>query len=108
MAPPWRDLLVIYRRLEARGQVRGGRFVSGFAGEQYALPEAVDALRTVRRNPPDGQVIRISAADPLNLAGIITPGPKVRPHPETFLYYRDGLAVDEHHWYTAEHVLELD
>ncbi|MGH9340753.1 MAG: DEAD/DEAH box helicase [Acidobacteriota bacterium] len=92
--PPWRDLLMIYRRLEARGEVRGGRFVSGFTGEQFALPEAVEALRTVRRMPPSEELVRISAADPLNLQGILTPGARIRPHPETVLQYRDGVPID--------------
>lgn len=93
LAPPWRDLLMVYRRLEAQGRVRGGRFVAGLAGEQFALPEALEALRTVRRGKPEGEVIRVSAADPLNLVGIILPGARVRPHPETFLYYRDGVPM---------------
>jgi len=74
---PWRELLKALRRLEARGNIRGGRFVSGFVGEQYALPEAVDALRRVRREERAGEVVRVNAADPLNLAGIITPGARV-------------------------------
>src|SRR5439155_17846158 len=75
---PWRDLLVALRRLEARGEVRGGRFVSGYVGEQFATPEAVDLLRAVRRSaaPPDEIV---SAADPLNLAGILLPGGRIHP-----------------------------
>jgi ATP-dependent Lhr-like helicase len=77
LAPPWRELLVALRRLEARGEIRGGRFVAGFAGEQYALPEAVQLLRAVRRDPNSGAQIRISTADPLNLAGIILPGPRL-------------------------------
>ncbi len=76
-APPWRELLGIYRRLEARGEIRGGRFVQGFAGEQFALPQAVEALRAVRRSPREGERIEISAADPLNLAGILTPGERI-------------------------------
>ena len=99
---PWRDLLKIYRPLEARGLVRGGRFVSGFVGEQFALPEALDALRAVRRSQPTGEVIRISAADPLNLIGIITPGSRLRPHPTRFAYYRDGVPVDEEHFLIAK------
>ena len=95
LSVPWRDLLRVYRRLEARGEIRGGRFVSGFVGEQFTLPEAVDALRTVRRREPTGETVRISAADPLNLKGIVTPGQRVRPHPKTLLYYRDGVPVDE-------------
>ena len=99
---PWRDLLKIYRPLEARGLVRGGRFVSGFVCEQFALPEALDALRAVRRSQPTGEVIRISAADPLNLIGIITPGSRLRPHPTRFAYYRDGVPVDEEHFLIAK------
>ncbi len=91
LAPAWRDLLMIYRRLEARGEIRGGRFVGGFVGEQFALPGAVDSLRTVRRTPRDGTVVRVSAADPLNLVGIVTPGARVRPHPENFMDFRDGV-----------------
>ncbi len=64
-------------------------------GEQFALPEAVDTLRTLRRNQPVREDLRISAADPLNLTGIITPGPRIRPLPKNFLYYRDGVPVDE-------------
>jgi ATP-dependent Lhr-like helicase len=78
LAPAWRDLLQALRRMEARGEIRGGRFVSGFTGEQFAKPEAVDLLRAVRRNAEDSP-LRISAADPLNLAGIITPGSRVSP-----------------------------
>ena len=97
-APAWRDLVRVFRRLEAQGRIRAGRFVSGFAGEQFAAPEAVDALRAVRRTSLRGEVIRISAADPLNLVGIVTPGDRVRPHPRTFLYYKDGLEVDAGHF----------
>src|SRR5581483_12166993 len=74
LLPPWRDLLGVYRRLEARGEIRGGRFVATFAGEQYALPEAVGSLRDLRRKPEDGVLVAVSGADPLNLAGILTPG----------------------------------
>lgn len=78
LAPPWRDTLVTLRRMEARGEIRGGRFVSGFLGEQYARPEAVDHLRSIRRNGSDSS-LRIAASDPLNLAGIIIPGPRISP-----------------------------
>lgn len=98
----WRDLLKIYRTMEAQGLVRGGRFVSGFVGEQFALPEALDALRAIRRNPPTGEVLRISAADPLNLIGIITPGSRLRPHPTRFAYYRDGVPVEEEDFLIAK------
>jgi ATP-dependent Lhr-like helicase len=77
LAPPWRDLLLVFRRLEARGEVRGGRFVAGFLGEQFARQDAVDALRAARRMDGAGRGLRIAAADPLNIAGIITPGPRV-------------------------------
>ncbi len=79
LAPAWRDLLVVLRRLEARGEVRGGRFVASLLGEQYALPEAVDLLRAVRRDPGDSRPVPVSAADPLNLRGIVLPGPRVSP-----------------------------
>ena len=78
LAPAWRDLLVVFRRMEARGEIRGGRFVSGFLGEQFALPEAVDRLRAVRRQSSDIS-ISVAAADPLNLAGIVLPGARVNP-----------------------------
>ncbi|HTW98992.1 MAG TPA: hypothetical protein VMD59_09455, partial [Acidimicrobiales bacterium] len=74
---PWRDVLFALRRLEARGVVRGGRFVSSLSGEQYALPEALDALRRIAASPLDGEVVRLSAADPLNLTGIVLPGPRL-------------------------------
>ena len=74
--PPWRDLVRVYRRLEARGEIRGGRFVAGFSGEQYALPEAVSALRAAKRREP-GAPLTVAAADPLNLVGILTPDERV-------------------------------
>ena len=79
ITPPWRDLLVTFRRMEAQGEIRGGRFVSGFVGEQFARPEAVELLREVRRDQNVGVAPRVSAADPLNLAGIITPGSRISP-----------------------------
>ena len=91
--PPWRDLLRIYRRLEARGEIRGGRFVAGFAGEQYALPEAIGLLREVRRKPPAGEFVSLSGADPLNLVGILTPGPRLAALTGNRVLYRDGLPV---------------
>ncbi|MEJ2077807.1 MAG: DEAD/DEAH box helicase [Acidobacteriota bacterium] len=91
IVPSWWDLVRIYRRREARGEIRGGRFVAGFAGEQYALPEAVDALRRVRRREAEDESITISAADPLNLIGIVLPGEKVRSRPETLLTFKNGL-----------------
>src|SRR5579871_5981223 len=90
---PWWQLLGVYRRLEARGEIRGGRFVGGFVGEQYALPEAVEALRAVRRAPEDSAPIFLSAADPLNLVGILTTGPKVPSSLGLRVAYRNGLPV---------------
>jgi len=78
LAPPWRELLVQLRRMEAKGEIRGGRFVSGFPGEQFARPEAVDLFRALRRKAEDHPLL-IAAADPLNLAGIIVPGPRISP-----------------------------
>ncbi len=91
----WRDLLVVYRRLELQGEVRGGRFVTGFTGEQFALPEAVEALRALRKSgsPNTGIEIRVSACDPLNLAGIVLPGPRIPAVPTNFLVFKDGLVV---------------
>ncbi|HUH83944.1 MAG TPA: helicase-related protein, partial [Stellaceae bacterium] len=91
--PPWRDLLRVYRRLEARGDVRGGRFVAGFAGEQYALPEAIGLLREARRKPLAGDWVSVSGADPLNLVGVLTPGPKLAALTGNRLLYRDGLPI---------------
>jgi ATP-dependent Lhr-like helicase len=91
--PPWRDLLRAYRRLEARGDIRGGRFVAGFSGEQFALPEAVTNLREARRAPRSGELIAVSGADPLNLVGIITPGPKVAALAGNRVLYRDGVPI---------------
>ena len=75
--PKWRELLIAFRRLEDRAEVRGGRFVSGFLGEQFALPEAVESLRAMRNFPASGDTVRVSAADPLNLVGFIVPGERV-------------------------------
>jgi ATP-dependent Lhr-like helicase len=91
--PPWRDLLGVFRRMEARGEIRGGRFVSGFAGEQYALPEAVGLLRDMRRKPETGILVSVSGTDPLNLAGVLTPGAKLPALTNNRLLYRDGLPV---------------
>jgi ATP-dependent Lhr-like helicase len=92
-ALPWRELARVYRQLEARGEIRGGRFVSGMSGEQFALPEAVERLREIRRTPPDGKLLSISAADPLNLTGVITAGPRVRASTTNKVVYRDGLPM---------------
>ena len=90
---PWRDILRVYRRLEARGEIRGGRFVGGFSGEQYALPEAVGLLRSVRREEPRGELVAVSGADPLNLVGIVTPGDVVAGVATNRILYRDGIPV---------------
>lgn len=90
LAVPWRELLWALRRLEARGLVRGGRFITGFAGEQYALPEAVEELRRVRRSERNGEIVRLSAADPLNLRGIVLPGTRVPALRTNRVTYRDG------------------
>jgi ATP-dependent Lhr-like helicase len=82
--------------MELRGEVRGGRFVSGFTGEQFALPEAVESLRALRRTGAErkaGQDVKISAADPLNLVGVILPGPRVPATSNNFVVFRDGLPV---------------
>ena len=106
--PSWRELLRTFHRLEARGEIRGGRFVSGLAGEQFALPEAIALLREVRRRPHDGSLIAVCGVDPLNLAGTLLPGPKVPALASNRLVYRDGLpaaaeiAGQPHFW------LELD
>ncbi len=92
----WRDLLVQYRRMEMAGEARGGRFVSGFTGEQFALPEAVESLRAMRNkgiSPGTGHEVKLSATDPLNLAGVILPGPRIPSVPTNFLVFRDGALV---------------
>ena len=91
-ALPWRDLLVQYRRLELRGEIRGGRFVAGFTGEQFALPEAIDALRSARRNPMAHEV-RVSAADPLNLVGIVTPGQRAPAITGNYVMFQGGVPI---------------
>ncbi|MBS7661692.1 DEAD/DEAH box helicase [Pseudomonas lalucatii] len=91
--PAWRELLRIYQRLEARGEIRGGRFVSGVVGEQFALPEAVALLREVRKRPADGALLSLSACDPLNLLGTLLPGDKVPALAGNRLLYRDGVPV---------------
>ncbi len=89
----WRDLVRVFRRLEARGEIRGGRFVSGFIGEQFALSEAVELLRKTKNAEPDGRFISLSACDPLNLAGIISPGHRVPSVVRNRLVVRDGLPI---------------
>ncbi|MCL6699891.1 DEAD/DEAH box helicase [Pseudomonas sp. T1.Ur] len=91
--PSWRELLRTFHRLEARGEIRGGRFVSGLAGEQFALPEAIPLLREARRRPTDGSLVAVCGVDPLNLAGTLLPGTKVPALASNRLVYRDGLPV---------------
>jgi ATP-dependent Lhr-like helicase len=91
--PSWRELLPVYHRLEARGEIRGGRFVAGFSGEQFALPEAIPLLRDVRRRAHDGGLVCISGVDPLNLCGTLLPGDKVPALAGNRILFRDGLPV---------------
>ena len=103
LAPPWRSLLVVLRQWEARGEVRGGRFVAGFSGEQFARPEAVELLRDLRRNllgnplakPGQGEEIEIALADPLNLTGVSLPGPRTSALAQGVLRLRDGVQQEE-------------
>ena len=90
---PWWQLVRALRRMEARGDVRGGRFVAGVSGEQFALPEAVGQLRRIRRSAPSGKPVAVSAADPLNLTGVLTPGPRIAKSPRSRIVYRDGVPV---------------
>ncbi|HSB08773.1 MAG TPA: ATP-dependent DNA helicase, partial [Blastocatellia bacterium] len=90
---PWRSLLKIYHRLEQRGEIRGGRFVSGLSGEQFALPDAVGMLRAMRRAPSENSMVSVSAADPLNLVGIITPDERVQAFAANRVLYRDGIPI---------------
>ena len=92
-AAPWRELSRVYRRLEARGEIRGGRFVHGMSGEQFALPEAIERMREIRRESLDGKLLVLSAADPLNLTGILDSGERIRATPGTRIAYRDGVPV---------------
>jgi ATP-dependent Lhr-like helicase len=92
--PKWRELQIGFRRLEDRGEIRGGRFVDGFLGEQFALPTAVESLRANRKTPPSGETIVISAADPLNLIGIIVPGERVPAISGRTVSFRDGVGLE--------------
>ena len=91
--PSWRELLPVYHKLEARGEIRGGRFVAGFSGEQFALPEAIPLLREVRRRPLDGTLVCLSGVDPLNLCGTLLPGDKVPALAGNRVLFRDGVPV---------------
>ena len=92
-AATWRELARVYRRLEARGEIRSGRFVTGMSGEQFALPDAVARLREGRRMQPDGGLLTLSAADPLNLTGIVTSGERIRTAGRNRILYRDGAPI---------------
>ncbi len=91
--PSWRDLLYVFRRLEAKGELRGGRFVQGFSGEQFALADAVNTLRDIRKKSKPGDLIAINAADPLNLTGVITPGKRIPAQASQRILYRDGISI---------------
>lgn len=91
--PSWRELLRVYHRLEARGEIRGGRFVEGLVGEQFALPEAIAPLRAVRKRADDGELVSISGSDPLNLVGTVLVGDKVPALTGSRVLYRDGAPV---------------
>jgi ATP-dependent Lhr-like helicase len=93
LLPRWRELQLAFRRMEDRGEVRGGRFVSGFIGEQFAMPLAVDSLRAIRKMQPSGEIVSVSAADPLNLIGIILPGERIPAVSHTLVSYRDGVPL---------------
>jgi ATP-dependent Lhr-like helicase len=93
--PKWRELQMAFRRLEDRGEIRGGRFVDGFLGEQFALPVAVESLRATRKMPPTGETITLSAADPLNLIGIVVPGERVPAISGRSVSFRDGVPVEQ-------------
>ena len=91
--PKWRELQMSFRRLEDRGEIRGGRFVDGFLGEQFALPVAVESLRASRKLEPTGETLTLSAADPLNLVGILVPGDRVPAISGNSVVFRDGSPV---------------
>jgi ATP-dependent Lhr-like helicase len=93
LAVSWYELGRVYRRWEARGEIRGGYFVGGISGEQFALPEAIGSLRSIRKAQPNGELITLSAADPLNLQGIITPGPRIAAITANRILFRDGLPI---------------
>ncbi|HVD96600.1 MAG TPA: DEAD/DEAH box helicase [Cytophagaceae bacterium] len=93
LAPPWRELVRVLRTLEARGQIRGGRFVEGVWGEQFALPEAITEMREVKKENKAGMLVSVSAADPLNLTGILTPGRRIAGFAGNRILYRDGVPV---------------
>jgi len=93
MVPRWRELLITYRRLEDRGEIRGGRFISGFLGEQFALPIAIESLRASSKLPAGGEIVTISPADPLNLVGIVIPGERISPTSLKNISLKDGVLI---------------
>src|SRR5437588_4777104 len=99
--PKWRELQIGFRRLEDRGEIRGGRFVDGFLGEQFALPVAVESLRATRKLASTAETLTLSAADPLNLVGIIVPGERVPAISGKTVSFRDGVAVRNEDAYRA-------
>ena len=104
----WRDLLKVYHRLEARGEIRGGRFISGLSGEQFALSDSVGMLRAMRRAPSENRMVSVSAADPLNLVGIITPGDRVTAFAANRVLYRDGVPIAKLESGQVSFLIELD
>jgi ATP-dependent helicase Lhr and Lhr-like helicase len=95
IAVPWREVLWAFRRMEARGTVAGGRFVNGFSGEQFAHPDAVALLRETRKRARDGEMVTLSAADPLNLVGIVLPGARIPALRTNSVTYTDGLLTSD-------------
>src|SRR6202167_3456910 len=106
--PKWRELQMAFRPLEDRGEIRGGRFIDGFIGEKFALPVAVESLRATRKMPPTGEAITLSAADPLNLVGILVPGERVPAISGKIVVFRDGVAVQEAEHPTLPQSLAMD
>jgi ATP-dependent helicase Lhr and Lhr-like helicase len=93
LSVPWYELIRVFRRYEARGEVRGGYFVGGLSGEQFARPEAIGLMRSIRKTTPQGELIAISAADPLNLSGVLTPGPRIGAVTAHRILLRDGVPI---------------
>jgi ATP-dependent Lhr-like helicase len=106
--PPWHALLRVFRRLEAQGKIRGGRFVAGMSGEQFALSDAVTAMRAIRRQEARGDLVSLSAADPLNLVGVVTPGARVPALTNNRVLYRDGAPVAIHAAGQSDFLVEME
>jgi ATP-dependent Lhr-like helicase len=98
----------VLRRLEARGEIRGGRFIGGFSGEQFATVDAVHLLRSMRRTQPDGTMVSLSAADPLNVLGILVPGPRLSPAASNRVLYRDGVPIAIFEAKEIRYLVEMD